>query len=276
MTDGVPRTRMPLILTAGVLLTAGLTGCAQSLDADGVIDRPPSADLQQRPRDVEARADELLRAMSDTLSGARRISFRVSTVEGVVDDETGKTVHVMTERSVSLARPDRLYVEDHDDFSRNRFWFDSGRLTALRGSAERYAVVEVPATVDRMLDYLFEEHGLVMPVADFLVGEPYEVLSGGIETGVYLGVTTVSGDACHHLAFRQEHLDWQLWVEARDTRVVPRKFVITYTNEPGDPQFTAVFEDWDLAAEFPDGNFEVILPDGVERVSLETLTGAEP
>ncbi|MHC4082356.1 MAG: DUF2092 domain-containing protein [Planctomycetota bacterium] len=237
MTDGVPRTRMPLILTAGVLLTAVLTGCAQSLDADGVIDR---------------------------------------TVEGVVDDETGKTVHVMTERSVSLARPDRLYVEDHDDFSRNRFWFDSGRLTALRGSAERYAVVEVPDTVDRMLDYLFEEHGLVMPVADFLVGEPYEVLSGGIETGVYLGVTTVSGDACHHLAFRQEHLDWQLWVEARDTRVVPRKFVITYTNEPGDPQFTAVFEDWDLAAEFPDGNFEVILPDGVERVSLETLTGAEP
>ncbi|MHC4304928.1 MAG: DUF2092 domain-containing protein [Planctomycetota bacterium] len=276
MTDDVTRRRISPVPTVGLLLIPLLTACARAPDDDGVITGPPVADLQQRPRDVEARADELLRAMSDTLSGARRISFRVSTVEGVVDDETGKTVHVMTERSVSLARPDRLYVEDHDDFSRNRFWFDSGRLTALRGSAERYAVVEVPATVDRMLDYLFEEHGLVMPVADFLVGEPYEVLSGGIETGAYLGVTTVSGDACHHLAFRQEHLDWQLWVEARDTRVVPRKFVITYTNEPGDPQFTAVFEDWDLAAEFPDGNFEVILPDGVERVSLETLTGAEP
>ncbi|MHC4902684.1 MAG: DUF2092 domain-containing protein [Planctomycetota bacterium] len=247
MTDDVTRRRISPVPTVGLLLIPLLTACARAPDDDGVITGPPVADLQQRPRDVEARADE-----------------------------PGKTVHVMTERSVSLARPDRLYVEDHDDFSRNRFWFDSGRLTALRGSAERYAVVEVPATVDRMLDYLFEEHGLVMPVADFLVGEPYEVLSGGIETGAYLGVTTVSGDACHHLAFRQEHLDWQLWVEARDTRVVPRKFVITYTNEPGDPQFTAVFEDWDLAAEFPDGNFEVILPDGVERVSLETLTGAEP
>jgi hypothetical protein len=259
-----------------VLLIPVVTACAPSPVGDPAITRPPSADLRHVPSDVDARAEQLLLAMSETLSGADRLSFRVSSVEGVVDDETGKTVHVMTERSVSLARPDRLYVEDHDDFSRNRLWFDSGRLIVLRGSAERYAVVEVPDTVDRMLDYLFEERGLVMPVADFLVADPYEVLSGGIETGVYLGVTTVSGDACHHLAFRQEHLDWQLWVEARDTRVVPRKFVITYTNEPGDPQFAAVFEDWDLAAGFPDGYFEAELPDGVERVSLETLTGAEP
>lgn len=276
MTPNGIRKRMSIAPTAGVLLIPLLTACAPSPDAEPVITGSPSAELQHGPRDIDARADELLLAMSDTLSEAERLGFRVSTVEGVVDVETGKTVHVMTERSVSLARPDRLYVEDHDDFSRNRFWFDSGRLTALRGSAERYAVVEVPDTVDRMLDYLFEEHGLVMPVADFLVGDPYEVLSGGIETGVYLGVTTVSGDACHHLAFRQEHLDWQLWVEARDTRVVPRKFVITYTNEPGDPQFTAEFENWDLGAAFPEGHFEATVPDGVERVSLETLAGAEP
>ncbi|MHC4348618.1 MAG: DUF2092 domain-containing protein, partial [Planctomycetota bacterium] len=115
MTDDVTRRRISPVPTVGLLLIPLLTACARAPDDDGVITGPPVADLQQRPRDVEARADELLRAMSDTLSGARRISFRVSTVEGVVDDETGKTVHVMTERSVSLARPDRLYVEDHDD-----------------------------------------------------------------------------------------------------------------------------------------------------------------
>jgi hypothetical protein len=267
---------MSLIPTAGALLTAVLTGCAQDPDADATIARPPSADLRQRPPDVETRADVLLRAMSDTLAGARRISFRATSVEGVVDDQTHKTLHVTTQRSISLMRPDRLYVEAHDGFSQHRFWYEAGRLTVLRASAGRYAVVEVPDTIDAMLDYLFEEHGLVMPVADFLLSDPYEILSAGIETGAYIGEATVSGQTCHHLAFRQVHLDWQLWVDASGTRAVPRKFVITYKNEPGDPQFSATFDDWNLAAEFPDGHFEAELPDDADRVSLETLTGVEP
>ena len=266
MTDRVPLRRMSLVPTAGVLLIAVLTSCAG----------PPSSDLQQRPREVETRADDLLRAMSDTLAGAERISFRASSIEGVVDEETGKTMHVVSPRSISLARPDRLYVEDHDGFSENRLWYEAGRLTVLRASAERYTVVEVPDTIDAMLDYLFEEHGLVMPVADLLLSDPYESLSAGIETGAYVGEATVSGQTCHHLAFRQEHLDWQLWVDARGTRAVPRKLVITYKNEPGDPQFSATFDDWDLAADFSDGHFAAKLPGDVERVSLEALTGAEP
>jgi hypothetical protein len=266
---------MSLIPLACVGLISLLTACAQYPDDDVVIAGSPVADLQQRPRDVETRADALLRAMSDTLAGARRISFRVSSVEGIVDEETGKTMHAVSERSISLARPDRLYVVDHDDFSENRLWYEAGRLTVHRASEGRYAVTEVPDTVDAMLDYLFEEHGLVMPVADLLLSDPYEILSPGIETGVYVGEATVSGQRCHHLAFRQAHLDWQLWVDARGTRTVPRKLVITYKNEPGDPQFSATFDDWDLGADFPDGHFEAGLPDGVERVSLESLTGAE-
>ena len=86
----------------------------------------------------------------------------------------------------------------------------------------------------------------------------------------------MSGQTCHHLAFQQEHLDWQLWVDARGTRAVPRKLVITYKNEPGDPQFSATFDDWDLAPDFPEGHFEAKLPGDADRVSLETLTGVEP
>ncbi|MHC5008943.1 MAG: DUF2092 domain-containing protein [Planctomycetota bacterium] len=276
MTDRFLRRSMSLIPMACMLLILLLTACARALEDDVVIAGSPVADLQQRPREVETRADDLLRAMSDTLAGARRISFRVSSIEGVVDDRTHKTLHVTAQRSISLARPDRLYVEDHDDFSQNRLWYDAGRLTVLRASDRRYAVAEVPETIDAMLDYLFEEHGLVMPVADLLLSDPYEILSAGIETGVYVGEATVSGQTCHHLAFRQAHLDWQLWVDARGTWAVPRRFVITYKNEPGDPQFSATFDDWDLAAEFPAGHFAARLPDDLDRVSLETLTGVEP
>ncbi|MHC4774429.1 MAG: DUF2092 domain-containing protein [Planctomycetota bacterium] len=260
MTDRVPLRRMSLVPTAGVLLIPLLTACA--------VAPAPDADA--------ARADDLLRAMSATLAGADRLSFHASTVEGIIDEETGRMMHVVSERSIALARPDRLYVEDLDGVSQHRLWYEAGRLTALRALAGHYAVVEVPDTIDAMLDYLYEEHGLVMPVADLLLSDPYETLSAGIESGVYIGEVTLSGQRCHHLAFRQEHLDWQLWVDARGTRAVPRRLVITYKNEPGDPQFSATFDDWDLAAEFPDGHFAAKLPGDVERVSLEALTGAEP
>jgi hypothetical protein len=260
MTDDVARRRLSLAPVGALPLILILTACT-----------PVSV-----PRDVDSRADDLLRAMSDTLAGAQRISFRASTVEGVVDDETGKIAHVTSDRSISLARPDRLYVEDHDDFLENRLWFDAGRLTVARASAGRYAVADVPGTIDAMVDYLFEAHGLVMPVADLLLSDPYAILSAGIETGTYVGEATVSGRTCHHLAFRQEHLDWQLWIDATATQAVPRKLVITYKHEPGDPQFAAMFEHWDLAADFPDGHFTAEPPGDLDRVSLETLTGAEP
>ena len=53
------------------------------------------------------------------------------------------------------------------------------------------------------------------------------------------------GKRCHHLAFAQEHVDWQVWIEDGAQPLV-RKFVITYKDEPGAPQYTAIFFDWKL------------------------------
>ena len=222
---------------------------------------------------VDDRADELLRAMSTTLAAAPGLAFRVSAIESMVDEQTGKMVHVTSLRSIALERPGRVSVEEVDSFGRHVAWFDAGTLTVVDSLSGRYAVEEVPKTIDAMFDHLFEEHGLVMPIADLLLADPYAVIASGLETGEALGPASVRGQRCEHLAFTQEDLDWQIWIEERDGRTLPLKLVITYKNEPGDPQYVAVFSGWDVAPVHPGDRFAAQVPADAERVSLDVLTG---
>lgn len=60
--------------------------------------------------------------------------------------------------------------------------------------------------------------------------------------GFSVGVTQVEGVRCHHFAFVEQDIDWQIWIED-GTQWVPRKLVITYKTLPGAPQSTAVLSD---------------------------------
>ena len=84
-----------------------------------------------------------------------------------------------------------------------------------------------------------------------MYANPYEVLRRDVEFGFYVGLSDVAGTRCHHLAFVEQVIDWQIWIED-GTQLVPRKLVITYKTLPGAPQFEAVFSEWDLATRTPD------------------------
>ena len=59
------------------------------------------------------------------------------------------------------------------------------------------------------------------------------------------------GVNCHHLAFTQENVDWQVWIQDGPQPFI-RKFVITHKNEPGAPEFTALITHWDLTQRIAD------------------------
>ena len=69
-----------------------------------------------------------------------------------------------------------------------------------------------------------------------------------------------------HLAFHQQGVDWQLWVERGD-RPLPRKLVITTLDEPSQPQHEAVLT-WDLSPAIDDSLFAFVPPTGAGRIVL--------
>ena len=77
---------------------------------------------------------------------------------------------------------------------------------------------------------------------ELLLNDPYGIRSSGVESDVYVGVTYVHGVECHHLAFRENKVDWQLWVKAGDTSL-PMKYVITSKWMTGAPQYTVQLRD---------------------------------
>ena len=85
-------------------------------------------------------------------------------------------------------------------------------------------------------------------------------------------LSTVSGVPCHQLAARGGGVDLQIWVEQGD-RPLPRRVVITYKAEPGQPQFRADLTDWDLAPELKDDFFAFEAAEGAERFGQLCLPG---
>jgi hypothetical protein len=102
---------------------------------------------------------------------------------------------------------------------------------------------------------------------DFISDDPYKVLTRDVESGIYAGLHEVDGVPCHHLAFRQSDIDWQIWIDD-GLLPLPRKLLIVYKNEAGAPRYTARFSSWDLSPDLGDTVFEFEPPEGAEKIEF--------
>jgi hypothetical protein len=125
-----------------------------------------------------------------------------------------------------------------------------------------------------MLEQLVPKLDFAPPLADLLYRDPYKTVSGNIRYGFDLGQTDVNGRSCRTLAFVEKDIDWQIWIE-NGPQPTPCKLVITYKNEPGQPQFSAVFSDWDFAPRIDPAVFTPKLPAGTEKIPFATKTATK-
>ena len=92
-----------------------------------------------------------------------------------------------------------------------------------------------------------------------------------IKGAIAVGPSLVWGVECDQYAFRQDDVDWQLWIEKGKTPV-PRKLVITTRQEEGQPQYVAVLR-WDLAPKLDDKTFVFAPPKDARRIVFRTTEG---
>jgi hypothetical protein len=250
-------------LTRTWIVMVGLA--AASLTGLPVAAAEKGADAK-RPPIVDPRADALLRAMGDYLASARQFSYRAR-IE--FDDvlPTGQKIELGAIQDVAVRRPDRVYVEYEGDAGTNRLWYDGKQVTVLDGEEGVYAVAPMPGKIDQALDHLLKTYGFTAPLSDFFYSDPYEILRKRVQFGSYLGETQIEGVRCHHLAFVDKKIDWQIWIQD-GTQLLPCKLVITYNLVPGEPEFEAVFSDWELDARLADALFTPLLPPGAAKIDF--------
>ena len=104
-----------------------------------------------------------------------------------------------------------------------------------------------------------------LPLAElFSEDHPFN-LKEDIKSSTYIGDSTINGVLCEELAYRTDEIDLQLWIEKK-MNPLPKRFVITYMNAEGQPQYRAQFRDWNLTAQVPDSLFTFTPPKEAEKI----------
>jgi hypothetical protein len=246
-------------LAAAALSVVLAVGCAR-------IERPSTDGMAKTVQETEPEATAALKRMGEFMKKAQ--AFRVH-AEATHDQvlRSGRKIQVGAAVDVAVRRPNRLHAVRNGDKRSLQMWYDGKTMTILDPGKNVYTTFDVPDTIDAALDHAVEEYGLVAPAADLVFSDPYEVLTENITSGFHAGMSRVNGVACHHLAFEQDAIDWQIWIED-GKQPVPRKLVITYKEEPGEPQYTAVFSKWEFLAQIPDDVFVFKKPKDAEQIEI--------
>lgn len=236
---------------------------AQSQGSDG---EGQSSQSSEEFSGITPRANRILREMSEYLKKASEFTFHAE-VEYDAVLASGQKIQFGGVSNVTVHRPNRLHAEFQGDERRTRVVFDGRTITIHDLSKNVYAVAEVPPKIDAALDRVFEQYGISVPIADFVYADPYETLTENVYGGYVVGRHSVDGRLCHHLAFSQEAIDWQIWIEDGPTPL-PRKIVITYNDEDGRPQYSARFTRWNLQPRVSGHFFQFHPPEGADRIDF--------
>jgi len=214
--------------------------------------------------DQKARA--LLKKMSKFLADVKDFSIIADEAFDSIDDE-GFKLQSNRRRHVWVSRPDRLRSENSGDTTDMLFVFKKGGFLLFDKEDNSYIAEKAPDSIDGMLDELAKKYDQLPPLSDFVRADPEKGLIADVRDARHIGLTKIGDTKCHHLAFRQKALDWQLWVEDGD-KPLPRKLVITYKREAGQPQYAAVLHHWELAAKNDAKLFDLTPPAGAKRVEI--------
>ncbi len=230
------------VLSLVVLVTVAGVGRAEEV-APSKNMMPPAA------TSLDPRALEMLKVMSDTLSGAKSLRFETRSLVPIKSPD-GMWVSLYGTSRVVKEGSGKLFAETRGDFFPYDFYFDGNKVTAYSPTKNLFAEKVAPGTVDSVIEEAYRTEGKSFPYADILVAQPYKVLTEGLVKAVYVGQSTflplsgTQGVKTDHLAFSNKGVEWQIWIGAEDR--LPRMVCATYLDHAEEPSYTVEFGDWKI------------------------------
>ncbi|MGB2691376.1 MAG: DUF2092 domain-containing protein [Thermodesulfobacteriota bacterium] len=217
-----------------------------------------NAFAQSANPNIDPQAAEILQNMSYFLGSKDEYTFKAEVMFDQLVNSNRK-IQYSAEQKVYLKKKGNMTIEYVSDLGGYKLWFDNGATTILELPTNLVATTTLPATIDQALTKLKEQYNFTPSLSDFLFINTFRALTSNVTSGSYFGTSKVFGVRCDHLAFVQNDIDWQIWIEV-GKRQIPRKIVITYKELPGQPQFIAIMKDWVLDKPITNFAFKADIP----------------
>ncbi|MBV9276587.1 MAG: DUF2092 domain-containing protein [Verrucomicrobia bacterium] len=219
----------------------------------------------------------ILKNMTEYLAHAERFSVNIRDGYDAVQ-ESGQKIEYGEARKVIVSRPDRLRFEvERSDGQKVLVIFNGHDLTLYTAKNNFYATLPRPGNLDEIIKYATDDLKIRVPLAVLFLSQFPTELDNLVVSADYVETTTIMDVPCDHVAAQTSRgVDFQAWI-AQGSEPLPRRIVITYKDETGEPQFWADLSDWNLAPAISDALFTFTPPDGAERIQfLNEVSSAAP
>ena len=268
-------TRLPLpSLTFGILLCIGsapASAAAQSQSSGLTFPEATGTAPVFTPDMVEPDAVEALRAMSTYLMSLKTIGI---TSQGSLDVVTGEGQRIQLDGTTTykIRRPGFVidYVSDIKD---RRFIYDGKTFTIYSPKLGFDASEPATATNKEALNVIYEKFGVKLPLEDlFRWADPNGLRQQSLRSAYRVGPATINGTPTDHYAFREDEVDWELWIQKGD-QPLPRKLVIVDRTAAAHPTFSAHLS-WTVNPAFTDSDFAFVPDKDAKRIQMATFKGS--
>jgi hypothetical protein len=224
---------------------------------------------------VEPEARQALERMSAYLGTLQTFEIRTQTSLDVVT-EIGQRVQLDGTAHYKVRRPNGFVIEVVTDLKKRTFFYDGQKFTVFSPEHEFYATVSAPPTTLQVLDLVWEQFGLALPLEDlFRWNELKSRRPEELTSGFLVGPATIDGVLTDQYAFRQGDVDWSVWIE-RGPRPLPRKLMIIDRSQAEQPTYVARLA-WTLNPTFAADTFTFRAGPKAKPIHMSTLeTGSTP
>lgn len=205
-----------------------------------------------------ATADEAKQLLGETV---RRIH---STGAFTVDAETtfeevapngARTTSPVTRVRYLVQKPDKLRAKIESSDRDREYWYDGKKFTAADRTNKLVVQDTLGVPLSQLRTTMMERFGISLPLGQLIAEESLEELQQRVTAARVVGDSEAAGSKCTELAFEEPHVDWSVCIGSDGDRL-PRRLVVTYKTEPGQPQFSANFNSWNLSPTVKSASFE--------------------
>jgi len=212
--------------------------------------------------------------MSDYMASQKAISFGFDATLEIITKEDQKLA-LASSGTIILNRPGKIRAKRSGGHADIEMLFDGKMVTLFGGNLNLYTQIEVPGTLDNLVDVLREEYDRPLPAADLLMSNVYDELMAGVTDIKDLGSGVIGGIECDYLAFRNKEVDWQIWI-AQGAKPYPCRYTITSKDMAHSPQYTIQIRNWKTGSAVASDDFVFNNSTQAKKVDVEDLKGMSP
>ena len=222
-------------------------------------------DAPDPPR-IDPAALEAARAMGERLRAldAFTIEATLSTEEVL---ESGETLLHLERLTADIDPPGGLRMELRSPGRERVFLYDGARAVLWGPITRYYTAVPFSGTLTALVQETARRYDYHVPLSDLFLWGTEAADLARVTQAQYVGADYLGGRVCDHYAFRQEGVDWQLWIDTAEAGL-PCAYRITDLSDPARPSFAATLT-IGTGAVFDDRRFTFAAPDDAVEIPFQ-------